>query len=318
MPLLWSSKKTGDKRYRLSHYNTGDLLEKHYRLKNSPKFQTFDIIENVPEEDLLQEGIWENSRRSASEIYHFVRSTLGKNGTRLPPSPHKEDYEARQEEGTCLTQCLMAMLRHQIMELAEGTPQEKLALYKMIKSKILIRFYADNKIHFSSDLIKELALPLEKHKANTFLYSVAEDKQAFGESLASMKGALQENADGLHAPEPDTTLLRFSTLRQASSLISNKFLKDEAATTAQEKFGGNPHLILALAKQRMAIYKVPEASRSALPDKKRDFEVLIGERISLADYKISMTQADVQIRAERKLIIGCVGAFLLNTCDFVF
>ena len=115
--------KNADETCTLFHYNTGlGCLKWNYRWKESNLYQTYDAIDQVPLESILNKTGWKiikecmNSAQDMNLTYNTIHEILGNGGVRRQASPYKEDYDAKQCSNTCSMQVYMSMLRHQIMK----------------------------------------------------------------------------------------------------------------------------------------------------------------------------------------------------------
>ena len=252
--------------FRIIHYNTGQgVMKWHYGGKKINKYQTFDIIDNIPSESLLKKQGWESllpySGSSMDPIYESLRNTLGKGGVRLPRSEHDEDYEAKQSSGTCAMQSLMALLRHQIMELTEGSPSERKALYKLFKTQMFTQFHLDHLEQIDETINRNLSTVLNKLNAQWALLEVSENVEDFDKALESITGILNELgekklAETLLGRDKSTNLSRYSTLRNASNMLCSAWISHPEAKPPNELMQ-QKSLKLAFAKfeQQSAIIR---------------------------------------------------------------
>lgn len=252
--------KTDLDKFTLTQYNTGQgTLTWHNRWEDTNRYQTFYAIDNVPLSSLLKKEGWQNllmNRKIADDMdpsYIIIRNVLGKGGKIRPPSPHSEDYEAKQVSGTCGLQCLMALLRHLVMQLATGTPEEKEGLYKLLKSQMFIRYYQDNLSSVDAYIQTQIPTIINKHKAELKMAELSKDPQQFEETMAVIEDMfIQLSHEDLaikmreSAAAANTTMARYAALRNSSIVLSNLWFENKqfpVLDAQQAKF-----LELALAK----------------------------------------------------------------------
>jgi hypothetical protein len=228
--------KTGPKKFRMTHYNTGQgVLKWHYRGKQPNQCQTFDIMDNVPSGSILNPEGWETLfmnqlyGTSMDPIYQIIRGNLGKEGERPARSEHEEDYEAKQSSGTCAMQALMALLRHQTMQLAAGSPSERKALYQIIKSQLFTEFHKDHLEQIDETIHRNLSTVLKKIGAQWTFVDLSADMHDFDEALGTITNNLEKLgesnlAKNLKSRDKATNLSRYATLRIASSLLCRTWL----------------------------------------------------------------------------------------------
>ncbi len=137
--LFCMEKGLDDDTIRLSLFNTGNGLENHPQLLTTNKYQTV-ISYDVPKKQALNldniERLHElkSSGNNISELYQLFHAWV-KNGR--PVVFGDEFYEQQQLLGSCSAQCMMAFIRYYILTNAEGSPLERLGLYKFAKAHIL-------------------------------------------------------------------------------------------------------------------------------------------------------------------------------------
>ncbi len=230
--------KNGSGTFKLTQYNTGQgVLTWHARWENSTRYQTHYIIDNIPMESIVNKDAWKEIFTNKSEAkdmnptYMNIRDKLGKGGTVLPPSKHQEDYEAKQASGTCAMQNLMAFLRHQCMQMAEGSPAEKEAVYKMIKTNLFIAYHNDNLNEVDEVIQDNLPSVLRKLKAEIKLVEIAQGEKQFNEAMDQMKSLFsqmskQDIFQQLTERNFDTTMARYAILRTASTILCEIWLEN--------------------------------------------------------------------------------------------
>lgn len=228
--------------FKITQYNTGQgVLDWHARWENSTRYQTHYIIDNIPMESILNKKAWEAIYRDKefegdmNSTYINIRDNLGKGGTVLPPSKHKEDYEAKQASGTCAMQALMALLRHQCMQMVSGSLAEKEAVYKMIKTNLFISYHQDNLTQVDEVIQEHLPTVLRKLKAEVKLVEIAQREEQFNEAMNEIGSLLnqmgkQEIFQQLSERSFDTTMARYATLRAASTILCEIWLENPNLT----------------------------------------------------------------------------------------
>jgi len=183
--------------FRLIHYNTGFGLKWHHRYPNSNLYQTHDIMDEVPAESVFSEEVWNayyglKIKENMDSAYEWCRDQVGKGGIHLPASENEEDYEAIQFSGTCPTQSKMALIRHEVMQLVEGTPAEKEAFYKLFKTYLFLQFIRDNEIKFDKTIEKHLPSVQERLNAELALVHIAQDNKLMDDAMATFKVVLSD------------------------------------------------------------------------------------------------------------------------------
>ena len=235
--------RRGPETFRIIHYNTGrGVMKWHYRGKKTNKCQTFDMVDNVPTASILNQQEWKYllySYSSMDPIYECIRNELGKGGERVTRSEHEQDYESKQSAGTCAMQALMALLRHQIMQLSEGTPSERLALYKLFKSQMFTQFHHDHLEQIDETVHRNLSTVINKLGAQRALVDLAANMEAFDEALTSITDILdglgeKRLAKTLLSRDKTTNLSRYATLRNASNILCGAWLNHPEAIPPTE------------------------------------------------------------------------------------
>lgn len=224
--------------YKMTLYNTGSgVMNWHPRWQMTNRYQTFYSIDYVPEDSILTIHAWrelyicKSIAGSMNPTYELIRDVLGKGGKILSPSEHIEDYEAKQSSGTCSMQCLMASLRHECMQIAEGSPAEREAAYKFIKAKMLGTFHREN-LDRPDDVIRgHLPTVLKKLEAENTLIEIAREEGSYRQAMDRIEPVLnqagkQEIVKQLIERGSKTCMARYATLRMASVILCNIWLAD--------------------------------------------------------------------------------------------
>ena len=250
---------TGPKTFNISHYNTGqNVAQWHYQWENSTKYQThFDLLD-VPSVSINDKEGWDivyDSKNGAVDMnptYNCLKDKLGKDG-RIPKEAESEvEYETKQSSGTCATQCLMAMLRHQVMLMAKGTPEEKEALYKAVKFRMFEQY---DKLHMpqADDVIRTNVAPvLKKLSMEMKFLDIANDETKCKTILRDITDTLkhykrEDLAQQILELNTSSAIARYSTLRAASKLLCNTWLANPDIIPTDE-VRQNEALQLAFAK----------------------------------------------------------------------
>ena len=230
--------KTSPDTYKLTQYNTGQGVDEwHPNLKNSNRFQTFHVVDDIPKESILNLDNWKNlfndskNEKTMDRIYLNVNGQLGKGGKILPPSTHIEDYEAKQASATCSMQSLMAFLRHQCMEMVVGSPAEKEAVYKMIKVEMLLNYNQDNLPNLDASIQNILPVITNKLTAELNMVKIAQDEKRFNNGMNEIKEILhklgkEDIVQQLNERNSETNMARYATLRTASTILSAIWLEN--------------------------------------------------------------------------------------------
>lgn len=224
--------------FRITHYNTGQgLMKWHYQGKKVNQWQTFDIIDHIPADSILNHRGWESVNELGSSmdpVYECLQNTLGKGGVRVAPSISEEDYETKQSTGSCAMQTLMALLRHQTMQLAQGTPSEREGLYKLFKTQMFTQFHQDNLEQIDETIQRNLSTVTNKLNAQLALTQVSNNLEEYDNALGSISAILKglgENdlAKTLLNRDKTTSLSRYATLRMASNVLCGVWLSQPEA-----------------------------------------------------------------------------------------
>jgi hypothetical protein len=255
--LLLVQKSDGE-HFRLIHYNTGGGVAKwHPQWKGTHKYQTFLIIDGVPAESVLDETNLSKlllSARTASSmdpVYGHLINGLGKGGVVLEGSNVESDYQSKQASGTCATQCLIALLRHLAMQMAAGSPEEKEAVYKIIRNRIFDVWRTDQVPENLKMVARHVPFVINKLGAQFTLYKAADKKEDFQRTLNQVCDRLEmckqhQVADRLLKNPSDTTFQRYATLRGASAILYG--LWDSGVEVPLDKEDESPVLQFALLK----------------------------------------------------------------------
>lgn len=257
--------KTDRSHFKMTYYNTGaGTLLYHYSGEKINAFQTFEVISEIPEASLLSLENWRKfmktkDMKNIQGSYECFQKVLGRVGKREGPSPFQEDYEAKQASGTCATQCLMAYLRHQVMKIAPGTPEEKKAFYKAFKTYIVSEIY--KKLLPQTDgFLKDHAEKItEKLKAEQELLEIAKNPHSFEDAKGQLVSRLEEvgltqEAKALKGQGSSSVMGRYGILREASKVLADCYLKrSEHSNLELLKSNLALSLVLARFQHRAAI-----------------------------------------------------------------
>lgn len=219
--------------FELTHYNTGLGVFNHYNRGTFFHYQTFDTIENIPLDSVLdpKNSRWLPlreclSRETQVEALLDCIEKITYGGTRKPASQDPEAYEKKQVSGTCAMQSLMAMLRHQIMQIDVGTPAERRAFYDIFKTIFLLQFHSDHKSKIDETIQQHLEAVLPKLNAKWSLVTFAESPETFKAAFEPIIESIEELGDQKTAMQlkskPYTTnLSRYAALKSASDTLCN-------------------------------------------------------------------------------------------------
>lgn len=206
-------RKPHDK-FQLTLYNTGDGVEKYHHKSQNPdvnKYQTHLIIDDLDADVLKDPNIWDKFMEArwsedVEAIYSWFKE-LSTKGKERAPSENPNDYEQKQISGTCSAQCLMAFIRHQIMEASSGD-LKKMGMYKLLKARTIFKLGSED-LEATDKLLKEhLSKKLELVGAEIALSKIAESGKEFEsifDSIAKNNKALQK---------PTGVFERFAFLRE--------------------------------------------------------------------------------------------------------
>lgn len=217
----------GETTARLTMYNTGGgLTQYHAQWKQSDRYQTFSVIEEVPLEDLENIELWqrfieESSQGKSMDSVYACFEELGARGHKVAPSLHSEDFESKQMNGTCSLQCYLAFFRHQIMNMAEGNKEEKLAAYRLAKAHLITHVIKEPSLPFVGQFGNHAQLKLEKYESFIQLSKIAEDESSYQDHLNLLTDLL--NQVGAH------TFLKSIKPMQASSMLSRLALLEKCS-----------------------------------------------------------------------------------------
>jgi hypothetical protein len=217
--------------FKLDLYNTGMGIDKfHHQWENSNLFQTHFTIENIPDVSMLNFEGWnellslKDSSPRMNPLYNQLTNVLGKGGQISKKSKQLEEYEVGQDSGTCTMQCLLSLLRHQCMKIAEGTPAEKEALYKIIKTQLQLMFLKENASDLDNVISRYMGIITKKLEAENKLLQIADNPDEFITSMSTIYklldsfGVKQIPSELIKIPKT-TTLARYAFLRNVSSLV---------------------------------------------------------------------------------------------------
>lgn len=241
--------KTSEDKARFIFYNSGGgLINYHPRWKNTNRYQTHIIIEDVPLKDLQKCEVWElvfklKSSEGMDGLYqHFFE--MGKNGRCLPPSNCEEDYEAKQMRGTCSAQHLMSCSRHQIMNQIEGSVLEKLGIYHLIKAYFLKQMGQSAFTQIDTRIQGFVQEKLAKQEAILKLAHFAENEETYQHHLIQLLNALQEFdaksfVEMIQNLKPSSFFMKFAILELCSKKLAELWEKSACSSSS------NPSLVLA-------------------------------------------------------------------------
>lgn len=238
--------KTSEDTGRLIIYNTGmGVSQYHAHWKDTNRYQTHFVIEDIPLKDLQN---WQNwltvfKLKSCKEIKPLYEHLLevGQKGCIVFPSGNIEDYEAKQMSGTCSAQNLMACVRHQIMSQVEGTLQEKLGAYRLLKA-YLMQQIGDSLLSQVDPIIRDpVQEKLVKQNALLKLAKIAEDESSYRSHLSELTHALCElGAQSFVQKMPNAMnssfLARFATLEKCSKKLASLWGKQQLEPIAGPSF----------------------------------------------------------------------------------
>jgi hypothetical protein len=217
--------------FRLEHYNTGLGLPSQHKWPDAYLFQTYQVIDQVPEDSILNEEAWKKiislqDEKNMDAAHQWLQSTIGKGGTVLPCSVNIEDYEMPQFSNTCPTQSLMAFIRYEAMQMAKGTPSEKEAFYKLFKTCLFLQYLQNNKSKLDRTITLYLPPMLAQLEAEQKLMQIALDESQFIDSLKIFKEvftSLGESKvfEATQLPPDATFLARYAHLRFLSIQLCN-------------------------------------------------------------------------------------------------
>lgn len=217
--------------FRLEHYNTGLGLPSQQKWADAYLFQTYQVIDQVPEDSILNEEAWKKmfsvqDEKNMDAAHEWLQSSIGKGGTVLCRSENVEDYEVPQFSNTCTTQSLMAFIRHEAMQVAKGTPAEKEAFYKLFKTRLFLQYLQNNKNKFDGIITHHLPLVLAQLKGEQKLMQIALDESQFIDSLKMFKEiftSLGESqiSEATQLSREASFLARYAHLRSLSIQLCN-------------------------------------------------------------------------------------------------
>lgn len=249
--------KSEEESFQLTLYNTGaGVITWHPRWKNTNRYQTFFVIDDIPKSQLMNQDSWlslmmfRENTESMDPIYQLLLSSLGKGGKLLMPSSHETDYEAKQSERTCAMQSIMGAVRHQFMQIVKGKPEEKEAAYKILKANMFHRYNVDNEDKIDPK-VRECCLSLfNKISAEKEMVNIAKNLANFNSFMSKMKTLFieldaKDTFELLLQKSAKTTLERYAILRTASTALCMIWLKMGSPTVSNRS---EKVLMLAIAK----------------------------------------------------------------------
>ncbi|MDP1835932.1 MAG: ankyrin repeat domain-containing protein [Chlamydiales bacterium] len=222
----------GDKTAKITMYNTGGgLVQEHPQWKNSNRYQTFKVIEEVPLEDLENVELWqkfveESSQATSMDPVYVCFEELGRRGHLVDPSCDSEDFESKQLNGTCSLHCYLALFRHQIMTLAEGTKQEKLTAYRLTKAYTVSHAIKQSSHRLERYFGNRAKLKLSKYEDFIQLSKIAEDESSYQDHLNLLTASLEQIGahsflDSIRQAQPFSVLSRLALLEKCSQKLAN-------------------------------------------------------------------------------------------------
>jgi hypothetical protein len=136
---LMRVENTGEGTCRILYHNTGDGIDKHHpKGQKTNTYQTFIEYAQVPLQNFQDPNTWStliNKEIPDMSLVYTLLDKLCSGGTKQPPSPYPEFYEAMQASGSCAYQCILSMIRERIVS-SMSNPEEGLALYKIVKGTL--------------------------------------------------------------------------------------------------------------------------------------------------------------------------------------
>lgn len=218
--MLFTVERNSNDTYRFTLYNTGDGLGEHHPAwENTNKYMTHLTFDQVPASDALNEERLRQMKsfltkaKSPEDAYKLLEE-WAVNGVKLPPSPHEQDYEQIQMEGTCSAQCIMAFMRDFIMRNTSGSAWEKLGLYKELKARVITRLLSPNIEVVNPLLQPHIEKKIQKYHNDLRLLEIAQDAHHYRQIIESGKSLFDEHMleEMLNAA---STYERFAMLRAA-------------------------------------------------------------------------------------------------------
>lgn len=191
--MLITKKKNG---FQLNLYNTGSGVQLwHPNWKNSSKYQTFLIIDQISEKEILSENFWKqvaeiNKTGQINSLYILIQ---GLQGQIKPAETEIEFYEDKQSSMTCGAQSFMALFRHLAMSSIEGAPAEKKAFYNFVKTKTFLTLYLENEKKLPPTIKKDIQTVIAKLTAEMGLIETA--LSAEGDSFLHAYALLRKQAE---------------------------------------------------------------------------------------------------------------------------
>jgi hypothetical protein len=225
-----SVEKTAADTFRITIYNTGEGIEWHPH--RGEKVQTFLILDEVPQSSIFDRQAWQELFRlrvvsdSIEPVYACIFNQLGAGGVPIAASQEKGDYESPQASGTCSAQNIMAFIRHRIMSITAGTPQEKLACYRIVKSLIFSNLSRNLMPGVAQELREISEKKLSKLTAELKLAYTIQEEVIF----ENYKGVLiQQLPDHFVLPEaPDSLLQRFHQIYALCKKVAKHWSQNQS------------------------------------------------------------------------------------------
>jgi hypothetical protein len=247
--------KIQHKLFEFSLYNTGQGISKwHSRFENTNCFQTSLSFDKIPEESILDVEGWNDLYKKSKTaenmdfLYSAIHDKLTKGGNLLPAPLFKQYYDSGQVTGVCAMQCIMSPFRSKIMDLSYGSPAEKEASYKLIKTLKFKVYYKAQQNLIDSTIQSHLPSVLMKLEAEIKMVEIAQDNVNFKVAINHMGILLKVDVLAQYPEELlQTTMGRYAVLREASTELGKAWLNDPS-TLIPENVNQMNALQLATAK----------------------------------------------------------------------
>lgn len=193
----------------------------HPKLKG--KSQTFLAYDNVPLEKLTSSSLGAIAgvrHREIEELY----TQLEPLGNKRPPSTNPDDYEQMQMQGSCTAQCLMAFLRHQLLQKMPGTSLEKMGAYKFLKARTIMHLAAPQLELLDPEIRGLAAGKIAQLSASLALYEIAKDEKKFSDYVERVCIILTEAghpdlAKEVNGMKIESSFGRYALLRKCQALM---------------------------------------------------------------------------------------------------
>ncbi len=249
--------------YSLTLYNTGQgVLEWHPQWENSNRYQTFWKIENIDQNTITDLEAWQEihklwkSDNAMDGVYACLKDRLGKSGVLQKPSIHQEDYEAKQASGSCASQNMMAMMRHQIMLLASDNIGIAEAIYKSIKTKMFRVFQAQYAGKIDKTIQENSSTIFKKFTAEEQLLEIAGNVESYRNAMSEIGSFGNIGIEKLPVLDENSPVFaRYANLRAASNLLFAWFLAHPEKAPLGTGTSKALSLVLAKLEHRHVILK---------------------------------------------------------------